>query len=127
MATNPAGSKKPARKKTAPRKSASKLAQAAATSEVKLYRQRRNGTYRRLPYLAPGTPQRKQAEQIAARRAKGEALPAIADDLKLSKSTVRRLEVGLALAKEIEAGQHDAAWDGKPDTHLVLESLKESK
>jgi hypothetical protein len=99
----------------------SKLAQASAKGEVKFYRQRANGTCRRLPYLAPGTETRQQAEQVAARRSKGETLLTIADSLNVSKATVRRLETGLLLAQAIEAGEHDQAWDGKPG-ELILET-----
>ena len=62
--TKPAADKKAAPAKPAARKAATPapaktatLAQAAAAGAVTFYRQRRNGTMRNLPYLAPGTPE----------------------------------------------------------------------
>lgn len=109
--TNPAA-KKPAAKKPA-------LAQAAAKGDVKFFRQRGNGTFRRLPYLAPGTPERKAAEVVMARREKGDTIDALCKDLKLSKATVRRMITGLLLAHAIEAGEHNKAWDGKADRVIL--------
>lgn len=65
-------------------------------------RQRGNGTLRRLPYLAPGTPERKAAEAVVARREKGDTIDALCKDLNLSKATVRRMITGLLLAHAIE-------------------------
>lgn len=112
--------KTPTKKATKPSAKTPSLAQAAAKDEVKFYRQRANGTLRRLPCLAPGTPERKKAEAVAARRDKGETANAIAGDLKLSKATVRRLITGLLLAHAIEAGAHDAAWDGTSGASVLL-------
>ena len=86
------------------------LKEAAALGVVKLVRQRKNGTLRHLPYLSPGTEQRKAAEAVAARRTKGETINAIAEDLKASIATVRRMESNLNLAQEIEAGEHADKW-----------------
>lgn len=47
---------------------------------------------------------------MAARRAKGETINAIAEDLKTSIATVRRMETNLELAREIEAGEHADKW-----------------
>ena len=96
------------------------LAQAAAKGEVRFLHQRANGTLRRLPYLAPGTPERKRAEHVAQRREKGQTIDAIAGDQKLSKATVRRLLSGLMLARAVEAGTHDKAWDGTAGAKIVL-------
>ncbi len=82
------------------------LKDAAAAGTVRLFRQRKNGTLRSLPYLAPGTDQRTQAEAVAARRDKGETVGTIAEDLNLSVATVRRMITNLLLAHAIEAGEH---------------------
>ncbi len=82
------------------------LRDAAAAGAVRLFRQRKNGTLRSLPYLAPGTDQRTQAEAVAARRDKGETVGTIAEDLNLSVATVRRMITNLLLAQAIEAGEH---------------------
>jgi hypothetical protein len=123
--TKPAADKKAAPAKPAARKAATPapaktatLAQAAAAGAVTFYRQRRNGTMRNLPYLAPGTPERIQAETVAKRRADGDTIKAISDDLKVSVATVRRMVTGLLLAEQIEAGDHDGKW--KPEDKSVL-------
>jgi DNA invertase Pin-like site-specific DNA recombinase len=86
------------------------LKEAASLGVVKLVRKRKNGTLRSLPYLAPDTTPRKDAEAVVARRAKGETISAIAEDLKTSIATVRRMETNLKLAQEIEAGEHVDKW-----------------
>lgn len=86
------------------------LKEAVSLGVVKLVRKRKNGTLRSLPYLAPGTAQRKEAEAVVARRTKGETINAIAEDLKTSIATVRRMETNLVLAREIEAGDHADKW-----------------
>ena len=86
------------------------LKDAAAQGTVKLVRQRKNGTFRHLPYLAKDSDLRKEAEAVAARRAKGETINAIAEDLKSSVATVRRMITNLQLAHEIEAGEHADKW-----------------
>lgn len=86
------------------------LKEAVTLGTVRLVRQRKNGTLRSLPYLAPGSEQRKEAETVAARRAKGETIPVIAEDLKASIATVRRMATNLDLAQRIEAGEHADKW-----------------
>lgn len=108
-------SKKASVKKSAP----SKLAQAAAKGEVKLYRRRANGTMRRVPYLAAGTPERKAAEAVVARRESGDTIPVLCEDPKMSKATVRRMITGVLFAEAVETGQHDKAWDGKTEKVTV--------
>lgn len=54
-------------------------------------RKRKNGTPRGLPHLAPGTTQRDDAEAVLARRTKGDTIDAIAEDLKMSIATARRI------------------------------------
>lgn len=73
-------------------------------------RKRKNGMLRSLPYLVPGTTPRKDAETVVARRAKGETINAIAEDLTASIATVRRMVTNLELAQEIEAGEHADKW-----------------
>jgi hypothetical protein len=116
----PAKATKPAAAKPTSKKAATPtLAQAAAKGDVKIVRQRGNGTFRRLPYLAPGTPERKSAEAVVARREKGDTIDALCKELKLSKATVRRMINGLLLARAIEAGEHDKAWDGKAERVIL--------
>ena len=57
-----------------------------------------------------GTNPRKDAEAVVARRAKGETISAIAEDLKTSIATVRRMETNLELARQIEAGERADKW-----------------
>ncbi|GAA1739512.1 hypothetical protein GCM10009710_19780 [Aeromicrobium alkaliterrae] len=57
-----------------------------------------------------GAPEPKDAEEVAARRAKGKTVGAIAADLNLSVATVRRTSEALTLAQEIEVGDHDAKY-----------------
>lgn len=101
------------------------LKEAALLGVVKLVRKRKNGTLRSLPYLAPATTPRKDAEAVAARRAKGETINAIAEDLKTSIATVRRMETNLVLAHEIEAGEHADKWT-VGETQVVI-SVVEGK
>jgi hypothetical protein len=109
--TQPAKATSTENEKAAPSKPEPKtLKEAASLGTVKFVRKRKNGTLRSLPYLAPGTTQRKDAEALVARRAKGETINAIAEDLKTSIATVRRMETNLEMAKEIEAGEHADKW-----------------
>jgi hypothetical protein len=98
------------------------LAAAAATGEVKFYRQRKNQTLRFLPYYARGTDSRKAAELIQKRRDNGETIGAIAKGMNASVATIRRLITGLLLAQAVEAGDYDAKWDGKAADLVVAES-----
>ncbi len=129
--TKPAAEKKAAPAKPAARKAATPapaqtatLAQAAAAGNVRFYRQRRNGTMRNLTYLAPGTAERAQAEAVTKRREAGETIQAIANDLKVSVATVRRMATGLLLAKQVEAGDHDSKWNGE-DAKVVVGKVGE--
>lgn len=47
---------------------------------------------------------------MAARREKGETIPSIAADLKVSVATARRFLTNLHNAQDVEAGKHDALW-----------------
>ena len=75
-----------------------------------MVRQRKNGTFRQLPYLAKGTDLRTQAETVTFRQEKGETIIAIAEDLKSSVATVGRMLTNLLLAQAIEAGEHADKW-----------------
>lgn len=101
------------------------LKDAAAQGTVKLVRQRKNGTLRHLPYLAPGSDLRKEAEAVAARREKGETIGAIAEDLKSSVATVRRMITNLQLAQAIEAGEYADKWT--PGEKQVVIGVVEDK
>ncbi|OUZ06746.1 hypothetical protein BHE97_18555 [Aeromicrobium sp. PE09-221] len=114
--------------KTATKKTATTapktLKDAATAGAVRLFRQRKNGTLRSLPYLSPGSDQRTQAEAVAARRDKGETAASIADDLNLSIATVRRMITNLLLAQQIENGEHaDRYTPG--ETKVVISTVGE--
>ena len=117
MATKTATPKTPT-PKAAPAQTAT-LAKAAAQGTVRFYRQRRNQTLRNLPYLAPGTKERTQAETVAKRREAGDTIGTVAGDLKVSVATVRRMLTGLLLAQQVEAGMHDAKWNGQDKSVVV--------
>lgn len=93
-------------------------------ADVKFYRLRKVGTARRLPYLAPGTPERKDAEKVAAQIAKGKSATEVAEATDRSVSTIRRLVAAAQLAEEVESGAYDEAIkDGK----VVLPAREEAK
>lgn len=115
-----APAKPPARKAATPALAqTATLAKAAAAGNVRFYRQRRNGTMRNLTYFAPGTAERAQAETVTKRREAGETIQTIANDLRVSVATVRRMEAGLVLAQQVEAGDHDRKWNGQDATVVV--------
>ena len=94
------------------------LVEALTTGQAVLLKVRANGTKRSLPYLAVGSEGRKQAEAVAARHAKGETIPALAENLNVSAATARRFLTNLALAQDVEAGKFAKAW--KPGTKEVV-------
>jgi hypothetical protein len=100
--------------KAAPKKAAKPeaktLIEALTTKQTVLLKVRANGTKRSLPYLAVGSEGRKAAEAVAARVAKRETVPAIAEDLNVSLATARRFLANLTLAHDVEAGRFDKAW-----------------
>ncbi|GAA1737763.1 hypothetical protein [Aeromicrobium alkaliterrae] len=112
--------KKPTTAKAAPA-GPTTLQEALAAKAVRLVRKRRNGTLRSLPYLASGCPERKDAEQVATRRQEGETVGTIAVDLNLSVATVRRMTEALALAQQVEDGDHDGKY--KPGDKQVVISV----
>src|SRR4051812_43265160 len=85
-------------KKPALKPEAQTLIEALTTKQTLLLKIRANGTKRSLPYLSVGSEGRKEAEAVAARVVKGETVPAIAEDLKVSLATARRFITNLVLA-----------------------------
>lgn len=67
----------------------------------------RNTRGRRVSLLAPGSAERRQAEQVARKREQGLTMRQIEAETGLSLSTLRRLLNRLILTKEIEAGVFD--------------------
>lgn len=80
--------------------------QAAAEGKVKFYRQRSNGTYRHVQFLADGTEAREVAEWVANERQEGKTMKEIAKDMHLSVPSVRRILNSLLLTEEVE--EYDA-------------------
>jgi hypothetical protein len=109
-ATKPAAAAKVTPKPKASKPEPKTLIEALTTGQAVLVKIRANKTVRSLPYLAPGSDQRKEAEAVATRVGKGEALSAIARDLNVSLATARRFLTNLSLAQEVESGKHDKAW-----------------
>lgn len=87
------------------------LAAACAAGTVALYRERGNGTLRRLPYLAPGSPAREVADWFAMRLEEGATVAVISTEAGVSRITVRRTLAALALTEAIEDGDHDDAYE----------------
>lgn len=92
-------------------KGGSKPAESAQAmfADVKFYRLRKSGTARRLPYLAPGTPERAEADTIAAQVASGTAVAQVATKAGVSGSTVRRMVAAVQLAQDVESGVYAKA------------------
>jgi response regulator of citrate/malate metabolism len=62
---------------------------------------------KRVRLLAPGSQERKLAEEILAKRESGLSIREIARETKLSNSTIRRFITRLLLSQEVEEGVHD--------------------
>jgi len=93
-------------------------------ADVKFYRLRKVGTLRHLPYFAPGTTERKEAEKVAALIVKGKSVADVAASTGRSASSVRRMVAAVQLAHEVEAGDYaDQIKDGK----VVLPAREETK
>lgn len=122
-APEPTQKPKPAPGKASAKKASAKPAE-SVLAEVQFYRLRKSGTMRRLPYLAPSTPERKDAEKVAAQVAKGKSIATIAEETGRSLSTVRRMVAAVQLAEEVETGKYDEqVKDGK----VVLPAREEAK
>lgn len=78
------------------------LLEAAYGGKVSFSKQRSTGTLRHWPVLAPGSAQRKQAEEVAKARAAKQPVEAIAKSLSVSVPTVRRVITALAFTLELE-------------------------
>ena len=94
------------------------LVEALTTGQACVLKVRAKGTRRSLPYLLPGTDERKQAEAVAKMREDGQTVDDIAEALKVSTATARRFISNLDLAHAVEAGNHDEGW--KPGTREVV-------
>jgi hypothetical protein len=87
-----------------------------AAGTAHLHKEREDGTYRRVHYLADGSQGREEAEWIAAQREGTEdtaprSMRSIAEELNLSVSAVRRIISDLALTEELEAMDADELAD----------------
>lgn len=122
-APEPTQQPKKATSKASAKKASAKPAE-SVLAEVQFYRLRKSGTIRRLPYLAPGSPERKDAEKVAAQVAKGKSVATIAEETGRSLSTVRRMVAAVQLAEEVETGKYD---DQVKDGKVVLPAREEAK
>jgi hypothetical protein len=66
------------------------------------------GRGKRVRLLAPGSQERKLAEEILREREQGTSVRTIAQSKGLSNSTVRRYITRLLLSQEVEEGLHDS-------------------
>jgi hypothetical protein len=73
-----------------------------AAGTAQLHKERENGTYRRVHYLADGSTAREHAEWIVAEREEGKSMKAIATELHTSVSAIRRVINDLLLTEELE-------------------------
>lgn len=73
-----------------------------ATGAAVIHKERGNGTFRRLHFLAPGSEARLHAEWVLAKRSEGIGMKAIANEMHTSVSAVRRVINDLLLTEEIE-------------------------
>ncbi len=94
--------------------SASVLARALASGEAKVYRQRKTGTLRLLPFYAKGSDARARAEAVT-KAVKASSVRQVAEDTGTSVPTVRRLMTNLALTLAIEGKELDGLYDGTAD------------
>lgn len=78
------------------------LADLAAGTAL-LHKERENGTYRRVHFLADESTAREHAEWIAAQREDGVSMRALAAELHTSVSAIRRVLNDLILTEELEA------------------------
>lgn len=87
---------------------------------AKIFKQRDNGTFRRVHFLADGTEAREHAEWVAAQREDGRSMKDIAAEINLSVSAVRRMLNDLALTEELED------MDGEDLAELILGSEEDT-
>lgn len=81
---------------------ATNLIEHLTSGTAKIYKEREDGTTRRIHFLADGTKDREHAEWVVAQREEGTSMKAIAADLHVSVSAVRRMINDLALTEELE-------------------------
>lgn len=113
--------KAPAKAKGQPKvygPSASALARGLVAGEVKVYRQRKVGTLRLLPFYAKGSEARTRAEAMA-KAVKADGVKAAATEAGVSLVTARRMVANLDLSLAIERKELDSAWDGKAATVVL--------
>lgn len=111
----------PAKAKAQPRvygPSASVLARALFAGEVKIYRQRKVGTLRLLPFYGKGSEARIRAEAMA-KAVKADGVKAAAQAAGVSPVTARRMVANLDLSVTIERKELDALWDRKAATVIL--------
>jgi hypothetical protein len=84
------------------------LAAMLAANELRAYRVRGNGTMRHMALYPLGSTGRDMAEWVSEQLNDGQTVARVARDLHVSTAAVRRINLGLDLTEEIEAGE----WDG---------------
>lgn len=117
----------PAKAKAQPRPygpSASVLARGLVAGEVRVYRLRKVGTLRSLPFYPKGSDARTRAEAMA-KAVKADGVKASAQAAGVSLATARRMVTNLALTQAIERKELDTLWDGKA-AQVVLPPLTAS-
>lgn len=83
------------------------FAQHAAEGKVLFHRERANGTFRRVHFLADGTQEREYAEWLRAEREAGKTMKALAIETHFSIATLRRWLNDLLLTETIEEADQD--------------------
>lgn len=74
----------------------------AAEGKVQFHTERGNGTFRRIAFLAEGSPEREVAEWVASQREEGVTMKAIAAEMHVSVPTVRRMINALLNTLDVE-------------------------
>lgn len=81
------------------------LEAAAKAGKATFHVRRGDGSFRRMAYLPPGSPARRQAEQVEKKRVdKKLTMKEIAKEMHVSIPTVRRILNNLELSRHVEAG-----------------------
>ena len=82
------------------------LEAAAKAGKATFHVRRSDGTFRRMAYLPPGSPLRKQAEKVEHQHTvKKMTMKEIAKGMHVSIPTVRRILNNLELSRDIESGE----------------------
>lgn len=90
-----------------------------ATGAAVIHKERGNGTFRRVHFLADGTKEREHAEWVLLQRAEGRSMKVISTELHISVSAVRRMINDLLLTEEIEEMEQE-------DLEALLEGASEA-